>query len=52
MIFSNRAPFRNEMSPFLSAPEIEGTFGRESYLRVLERDVRAQFERDTAIDSD
>jgi len=47
----NSAPFRNEMSRFLSVPEIEGTFGREGFLRVLERDVRAQIERGTGIES-
>ena len=39
------ARFRGEMSRFLSEPEIEGTFEREGFLRVLERDVRAQIER-------
>lgn len=42
-------PFRNEMSRFLSEPEIDGTFGREGFLRVLERDVRTQIERGTGI---
>ena len=41
------APFRGEMSRFLSEPEIDGTFGRDGFLRVLERDVRAQIERGT-----
>lgn len=40
-------PFRSEMSRFLSEPEIEGTFGRDGFLRVLERDVRAQIESGT-----
>ena len=39
--------FRDEMSRFLPEPEIDGTFGREGFLRVLERDVRAQIERGT-----
>ena len=41
-------PFRDEMSRFLSEPEIEGTFGREGFLRVLERDVRSRIERGSA----
>lgn len=45
----NSAPFHNEMSRFLSEPEIEGTFGREGFLRVLERDVRLQIKRGTSI---
>ncbi len=45
----NSAPFRNEMSRFLSQPEIEGTFGRDGFLRVLERDVRLQIERGTGV---
>ena len=40
--------FRDEMSRFLSEPEIDGTFGREGFLRVLERDVRAQIEHGTS----
>jgi len=47
----NSAPFRSEMSRFLSEPEIEGTFERDGFLRVLERDVRIQIERGTGIAS-
>ena len=43
----NSAPFRNEMSRFLSETEIEGTFERDGFLRVLERDVRKQIEHGT-----
>ena len=43
------APFRDEMSRFLPEHEIDGTFGREGFLRVLERDVRAQIESGTGL---
>ncbi len=45
----NSAPFHNEMSRFLFESEIEGTFGRDGFFRVLERDVRLQIERGTGV---
>ena len=43
------APFHHEMCRFSSESEIEGTFGRDGLLRVLERDVRLQIERGTGV---